>query len=94
MAEEIESESTSTDILSTLSDSGESSAVLSMHYSSSSFEDPNNPNSSNDESSCRVGPYMYEPEESSSASGVLYSDSSSDDDSRQERLANTNWLVF
>lgn len=45
-----------------------------------------NSSSDNDEDSHRVEPYLYEPEESSDAAGE-----SSDDDSRTERLGNTEW---
>ena len=67
-------------------DSSRTSSILSLRYSSSPFESHNS-SSDSDEDSHRVEPYLYEPEESSSdAAGE-----SSDDDSRTERLDNTEW---
>ena len=69
--------------------SSRSSSVLSLRYSSSPFASHNSSSDDDgDSDSHRIEPYLYEPEaESSSDAGG----DSSDDDSRTERLGNTEW---
>lgn len=78
-----ESECSGTTDESENEESSGASSVLSLHYSSSPFESRN----SSSGSEGRVEPYLYEPE----GSGSEETGESSDDDSRRERLSNTEW---
>ena len=81
-----ESECSGTTDESENEESSGASSVLSLHYSSSPFESRNSSSSSED-SQGRVEPYLYEPK----GSGSEETGESSDDDTRRERLSNTEW---
>ena len=68
-------------------DSSRTSSILSLCYSSSPFVSHNS-SSDDNEDSHRVEAYLYEPEAESSSDAA---GKSSDDDSRTERLGNTEW---
>ena len=69
------------------------SSSLSLQYSASPFEDTSLRVSEEDNESGRVEPYMYEPEDSEEESSVADSGSTDEegDETRRERLSNTNW---
>ena len=72
------------------------SSYLSLHYSSSSFGDTSSSESEDVDRESIVEPYLYEPEDSEEGSSVDDSGSANDedDDSRRERLGNTNWNAW
>ena len=68
-------------------ESSPASSVLSLRYSSSPF-DSHNSSSDSDESSHKVQPYLYEPEDSGTDTTE-----SSDDETARERLNNIEWCA-
>ena len=85
MAEEEYSSAVSSHEETKSDDLSRTSSAVSFRLSSSSFMSHN---SSDDEDSHRVEPYLYEPEAEGSSEAA---DESSDDDYRAERLGSTEW---